>query len=138
MDSKDGLLMDEPVDQEFDDKNYTLLPTLNDEYQRKRYAVKDVKQIVLYPEEYVCYWKNNKIDFTITEWDIINLLLNRPRVVFNRDQIIAEIDPTLKRDVDDRTIDSHIKRIRKKFVAVDPNFNYIITVYGGGYCFIRD
>jgi two-component system response regulator ChvI len=71
---------------------------------------------------------------TVTEFLILHALAQRPGVVKSRDQLmdVGYDDETY---VDDRTVDSHIKRIRKKFRAVDPDFTAIETLYGVGYRF---
>jgi len=62
----------------------------------------------------------------------IRELVERPGIVKSRDRLM-EIAYNDELDVDDRTIDSHIKRIRKKFRKIDPKFNAIHTLYGSGY-----
>jgi two-component system response regulator ChvI len=70
----------------------------------------------------------------VTEFLILEALAQRPGVVKNRNQLL---DVAYQDDVyvDDRTIDSHIKRIRRKFRAADPQFDAIETLYGVGYRF---
>lgn len=79
-----------------------------------------------------CNWKGKIVDLTVTEYLLLKALALRPGHVKNRDQLI---DMAYGENiyVDDRTIDSHIKRIRKKFRAVDPEFAQIETLYGVGY-----
>ena len=81
---------------------------------------------------HVCAWKGRPVDLTVTEYLLLKTLALRPGHVKNRDQLI---DMAYGENiyVDDRTIDSHIKRIRKKFRAVDPDFSQIETLYGVGY-----
>ena len=68
----------------------------------------------------------------MTEFLLVKALAFRPGMVKSRDQLIdAAYGDNIY--VDDRTIDSHIKRVRKKFRQVDDNFNYIETLYGIGY-----
>ena len=71
---------------------------------------------------------------TVTEFLILEALASRPDVVKSRNQLL---DVAYQDDVyvDDRTIDSHIKRIRRKFKAVDTDFDAIDTLYGAGYRF---
>ena len=81
-----------------------------------------------------CVWKNIIIDLTVTEFLILKTLANRPGYVKSRDQLMdAAYGEAIY--VDDRTIDSHIKRLRKKFRAVDSDFAEIETLYGIGYRF---
>ena len=86
----------------------------------------------LAPDRHLCKWKGQEIRLTVTEFLILYTLALRPGLVKNRDQLIdTAYGETIY--VDDRTIDSHIKRIRKKFRRVDPEFNAIFTLYGSGY-----
>ena len=79
-----------------------------------------------------CTWKGKPLNLTVTEFLLLKSLAYRPGLVKNRDQLI---DTAYGENiyVDDRTIDSHIKRLRKKFRAVDPDFSQIETLYGVGY-----
>jgi len=81
---------------------------------------------------HVSTWKGMALNLTVTEYLLLKALALRPGHVKNRDQLI---DMAYGENiyVDDRTIDSHIKRIRKKFRAVDTEFNHIETLYGVGY-----
>lgn len=77
-------------------------------------------------------WKGRPVNLTVTEYLLLKTLALRPGHVRNRDQLIdAAYGESIY--VDDRTIDSHIKRVRKKLKAVDPDFNQIETLYGVGY-----
>lgn len=82
-------------------------------------------------------WKDNPVNLTVTEYLLLKALAERPGHVKNRDQLI---DMAYGENifVDDRTIDSHIKRVRKKFKAIDPDFNQIETLYGIGYRYKED
>ena len=83
-------------------------------------------------ERHDCLWKNQPVNLTVTEFLIIDALAQRPGVVKSRDSLMdAAYDDQVY--VDDRTIDSHIKRLRRKFRAVDGSFNAIETLYGVGY-----
>ncbi|KDE20878.1 hypothetical protein AZ09_05475 [Acetobacter aceti 1023] len=74
---------------------------------------------------------------TVTEFLLVKTLAQRPGLVKSRDQLIdAAYGDTVY--VDDRTIDSHIKRVRKKFRQVDDEFNQIETLYGIGYRYRED
>lgn len=79
-----------------------------------------------------CLWKGQRIILTVTEFMLLRNLADRPGHVKTRDQLMAAAygDQT---GVDDRTIDSHIKRLRKKFREIDPTFEQIETLYGAGY-----
>ena len=80
----------------------------------------------------LCFWKNIVIELTVNEFEIIKCLAKNLGVIKNRDQLMdAMYGDTIY--VDDRTIDSHIKRLRKKFRLHDPNFDQIRTRYGSGY-----
>ncbi|QNT77796.1 response regulator transcription factor [Entomobacter blattae] len=79
-----------------------------------------------------CLWKGQDIQLTVTEFLLVKALASRPGLVKSRDQLIdAAYGENIY--VDDRTIDSHIKRVRKKFKQVDDDFNQIETLYGIGY-----
>jgi len=79
-------------------------------------------------------WDGQDVTLTVTEFLILEALAQRPGVVKSRNQLL---DVAYQDDVyvDDRTIDSHIKRIRRKFRGVDSNFDSIETLYGVGYRF---
>ncbi|MDI2112690.1 response regulator transcription factor [Commensalibacter nepenthis] len=84
-----------------------------------------------------CRWNNEDIQLTVTEFLLAKALAMRPGLVKSRDQLIdAAYGENIY--VDDRTIDSHIKRIRKKFRQVDSEFNKIETLYGIGYRYKED
>ena len=88
--------------------------------------------LVLDDSRHICSWKGTPINLTVTEYLLLKSLVLRPGHVKNRDQLI---DMAYGENiyVDDRTIDSHIKRIRKKFRDTDPEFSQIETLYGVGY-----
>ncbi|MGB0695543.1 MAG: response regulator transcription factor [Rhodospirillaceae bacterium] len=91
-------------------------------------------ELTLDPDRHLCLWKGGAVDLTVTEFLIIQALAQRPGHVKNRDQLIdAAYGENIY--VDDRTIDSHIKRLRKKFRDVDNEFSEIETLYGVGYRF---
>ena len=79
-------------------------------------------------------WKGDAVTLTVTEFLILETLAQRPGIVKTRNQLM---DAAYQDDiyVDDRTIDSHIKRVRRKFRQVDPEFDAIETLYGAGYRF---
>ncbi|MDO8290589.1 MAG: response regulator transcription factor [Parvibaculum sp.] len=89
-------------------------------------------QLVLDPERHSCTWAAKEVVLTVTEFLILQALAQRPGYVKSRDSLMdAAYDDQVY--VDDRTIDSHIKRLRKKFKEVDDNFDAIETLYGVGY-----
>ncbi len=89
-------------------------------------------KLILDPARHLCTWSEKPVNLTVTEFLIVKSLALRPGHVKNRDQIMdAAYGENIY--VDDRTIDSHIKRLRKKFKSVDPTFNEIETLYGIGY-----
>jgi two-component system, OmpR family, response regulator ChvI len=81
---------------------------------------------------HLCTWKGQAVNLTVTEYLLVKALAQRPGHVKNRDQLI-DLAYGENIYVDDRTIDSHIKRVRKKFKQVDDDFNHIETLYGIGY-----
>ena len=84
------------------------------------------------PARYRVLWQGLEVTLTVTEFMILETLAQRPGIVKSRDQLM---DTAYQDDVyvDDRTIDSHVKRMRKKFRMVDPEFDAIETLYGVGY-----
>ena len=88
--------------------------------------------LVLDPARHLCTWKDAEINLTVTEFLLVEALARRPGHVKNRDQLIdAAYGEHIY--VDDRTIDSHIKRLRRKFKQADDDFAEIETLYGVGY-----
>lgn len=86
------------------------------------------------PERHSCTWDGQSVILTVTEFLILQALAQRPGIVKSRDTLMdAAYDDQIY--VDDRTIDSHIKRLRKKFKVVDDDFDVIETLYGVGYRF---
>ncbi|CDZ63166.1 Transcriptional regulatory protein ChvI [Neorhizobium galegae bv. orientalis] len=91
-------------------------------------------QLAMDQERHTCTWKGEPVTLTVTEFLILHSLAQRPGVVKSRDALMdAAYDEQVY--VDDRTIDSHIKRLRKKFKMVDNDFDMIETLYGVGYRF---
>ena len=91
-------------------------------------------RLMMDPSRHKVAWDGAPVSLTVTEFLILEALAQRPGVVKNRNQLL---DVAYSDDVyvDDRTIDSHIKRIRRKFRAVNPQFDAIETLYGVGYRF---
>ncbi len=88
--------------------------------------------LVLDSGRHLCTWKGQPVDLTVTEFLLVKALAQRVGHVKSRDQLMdAAYGESIY--VDDRTIDSHIKRMRKKFRVVDPDFGQIETLYGVGY-----
>ncbi|MCC5996438.1 MAG: response regulator transcription factor [Oceanicaulis sp.] len=89
-------------------------------------------RLTMDPNRHTCTWDGRPVRLTVTEFLILQALANRPGFVKSRDNLMdAAYDDQVY--VDDRTIDSHIKRIRKKFREVDTEFDGIETLYGVGY-----
>ena len=96
----------------------------NEDLKKGNLELDDLKQL--------CHWKNEIVELTVAEFNLIKSLAKYPGVVKDRNQLMD----TMYGDsiyVDDRTIDSHIKRLRKKFKSYDPEFDQIRTRYGSGY-----
>jgi two-component system, OmpR family, response regulator ChvI len=91
-------------------------------------------RLVIDPARHHVTWNGKPVSLTVTEFLILESLALRPGVVKSRNQLM---DAAYSDDifVDDRTIDSHIKRLRRKFRGVDPHFAAIDTLYGAGYSF---
>ena len=80
----------------------------------------------------LCFWKNEIVELTVAEFNLIKSLASHPGVIKDRNQLMdAMYGDNIY--VDDRTIDSHIKRLRKKFKSYDSSFDQIRTRYGSGY-----
>jgi two-component system, OmpR family, response regulator ChvI len=108
-------------------------PAVAGEPVRER-AVLERGSLVMDQERHTCTWKGQRVTLTVTEFLILFALAQRPGVVKSRNALMdAAYDDQVY--VDDRTIDSHIKRLRKKFKAVDDDFDMIETLYGVGYRF---
>ena len=88
--------------------------------------------LLMDPDRHLCSWKDSEVKLTVTEFLILQALASRPGMVKNRDQLM---DAAYGESIflDDRTIDSHIKRLRRKMRAHDPEFDQIETLYGIGY-----
>ncbi len=88
--------------------------------------------LTLDSSRHLCAWKHRAVELTVTEFLIVKALAARPGHVKSRDQLMdAAYGEHIY--VDDRTIDSHIKRLRRKFKSVDDEFGQIETLYGIGY-----
>jgi two-component system response regulator ChvI len=94
-------------------------------------------RLAMDPARHRVSWGGKDVTLTVTEFMILEALAQRPGVVKSRNQLmdVAYHDDIY---VDDRTIDSHIKRLRRKFRAVDPQFKAIDTLYGVGYRFAEE
>mgnify|MGYP001164061797 CR=1 FL=1 len=93
--------------------------------------------LTLDTSRHLCEWRGEPVNLTVTEFLIVKVLAARPGLVKNRDQLMdAAYGEHIY--VDDRTIDSHIKRLRKKFKVIDIDFDHIETLYGIGYRYRED
>ena len=109
---------------------------LSEDTPRTEDTVITTGSLTMDPLRHKVTWKGKDVSLTVTEFLILQALATRPDVVKSRDQLmdVAYDDQVY---VDDRTIDSHIKRLRKKFRAHDSEFASIETLYGVGYRFIE-
>jgi len=89
------------------------------------------------PARHDVTWDDRHVSLTVTEFLILEALAARPGVIKSRNQLMDAAYPD-DVFVDDRTVDSHIKRMRRKFRSVDPEFGAIETLYGAGYSFNDD
>lgn len=89
------------------------------------------------PARHHIAWDGKSVSLTVTEFLILEALAIRPGVIKSRNQLMDAAYPD-DVFVDDRTVDSHIKRMRRKFKVVDPSFDAIETLYGAGYSFTDD
>ena len=86
-------------------------------------------RLALDAQRMMASWNGKPIGLTVTEFWMVHSLAKHPGHVKDRDQLMRDAEMV----VDDGTITSHVKRIRKKFLAADPQFDAIETVYGMGY-----
>jgi len=91
-------------------------------------------KLILDSSQLECEWNGKPLPekLTTTEFIIVKELAKRPGIIKERAQLM-DIAYKDNNDIEDRTIDSHVKRIRKKFKKIDPNFSAIETRYGSGY-----
>jgi len=91
-------------------------------------------RLTMDPSRHRVTWDGKPVSLTVTEFLILECLAQRPGVIKSRNQLMDAAYPD-DVFVDDRTVDSHIKRLRRKFRAADPEFGGIETLYGAGYSF---
>ena len=91
-------------------------------------------RLTMDPARHRVTWDGQPVSLTVTEFLILEALAQRPGVIKSRNQLMDAAYPD-DVFVDDRTVDSHIKRLRRKFRSVDPEFGAISTLYGAGYSF---
>jgi len=91
-------------------------------------------RLTMDPSRHRVTWDGKPVSLTVTEFLILEALAQRPGVIKSRNQLMDAAYPD-DVFVDDRTVDSHIKRLRRKFRSVDPEFGGIETLYGAGYSF---
>jgi two-component system response regulator ChvI len=89
-------------------------------------------ELILDLARYQASWKSKPLTLTVTEFMLLHALARRPGHVKSRTQLMEECYPH-DAYVSERTIDSHVKRLRKKFAEIDTSFEAIDTVYGLGY-----
>lgn len=107
-------------------------PSTEDDAEPKEIMTRG--RLTMDPARHRVQWNGQDVTLTVTEFLILEALAQRPGFVKSRDQLM---DTAYQDDVyvDDRTIDSHIKRLRRKFRQIDPQFKAIETLYGVGYRF---
>jgi two-component system response regulator ChvI len=105
----------------------------NDDEPKNAQAI-ECGYIFMDPERHFCTWKGQPVALTVTEFRIVQALVSRPDVVKSRDALMdAAYEDNIY--VNDRTVDCHIKRLRRKFRLADTDFDMIETLYGVGYRF---
>ena len=117
-----------------------LIERIRVQLRKKNINIEDNKNIIshgklkLDPSQLECEWGGKQLPdkLTTTEFLIVKELAKRPGIIKERSQLM-DIAYREDSDIEDRTIDSHVKRIRKKFKKVDSNFSAIETRYGSGY-----
>ena len=98
------------------------------------HPIVDRGRLFMDPARHHVTWNSMPVSLTVTEFLILEALASRPGVIKRRNQLMDAAYPD-DVFVDDRTVDSHIKRMRRKFRVVDPEFAAIDTLYGAGYSF---
>ena len=96
-----------------------------------------VGDLILDPLRLSARWKGSPVALTVTELMLLQSLVRRPGIIRTREQLMEDAYPD-RVSVSDRTIDSHVKRIRRKFTAIDAAFGRIEGVYGAGYRYLQD
>ena len=109
-------------------------PDGSDEAQEPAQAAIERGRLRMDPARHQVLWDGRPVTLTVTEFLLLEALAARPGVIKNRNQLMDAAYPD-DVFVDDRTVDSHIKRMRRKFKSVDADFSAIDTLYGAGYSF---
>jgi two-component system response regulator ChvI len=94
-----------------------------------------IGELVLDPLRLSAVWQGTPVPLTVTEFLLLLALARRPGIVKTREQLMEEVYPD-RVAVSDRTIDSHVKRIRRKFQSIDRTFVALEAVYGAGYRYL--
>ncbi len=97
--------------------------------QTSQQQLLELNELVMDIDKMTVHWQSQEVDLTLTEFWMVHDLVKHPGHVKSRQQLMDAANVVL----DENTITSHIKRIRKKFITLDPTFNHIQTVYGVGY-----
>lgn len=100
--------------------------------RRSSSGAKQYEVLKLESDKYIASLKGHSLDLTAVEFQLLKILVDKPGRIYTRDQLMERIY-TDQRIVCDRTIDSHIKKLRKKIAAVAPDMEIIRSVYGVGY-----
>ncbi|MEX1310356.1 MAG: winged helix-turn-helix domain-containing protein, partial [Candidatus Sulfomarinibacteraceae bacterium] len=108
------------------------LSLINDRAPSEEEELLSIGDLTLDLRRYTARWQDRTVPLTVTEFMMLHALVRRPGHVKTRQQLMEQGYPH-DTYVSDRTIDSHIKRIRKKFSSLDASFDQIETVYGLGY-----
>ncbi|MFV0644676.1 MAG: winged helix-turn-helix domain-containing protein, partial [Sphingomonadaceae bacterium] len=111
------------------------LPGTQDAISSGQSQIVDRGRLVMDRDRHHVTWNGRAVSLTVTEFLILEALATRPGVIKSRNQLMDAAYPD-DVFVDDRTVDSHIKRMRRKFRSVDPQFEAIDTLYGAGYSYI--
>ena len=95
-----------------------------------------IGNLTLDPLRLAASWNGTPVPLTVTEFLLLQSLARRPGIVKTRDQLMQDTYPD-RVSVTDRTIDSHVKRIRRKFESIDRTFTALESVYGAGYRYVE-
>lgn len=115
----------------------SLASQLESSTQREDEKIVKRGDLILDPQRHLCSWKGHELRLTVTEFLLLKELVSRPGYVKSRDRLITAAYGT-EIHIDDRAIDSHVKRLRNKFRHFDNDFDRIETLYGIGYSYRVD
>lgn len=106
-------------------------------YVTQSYRIEDIDGVSIHESKYKASLNGKPLDLTAIEFQLLLTLVRRPGRIMTREQIMQKIYSD-RRIVSDKTIDSHIKKIRKKLAEIDPDSEYIHALYGVGFKYEKE